>query len=81
MADQNIWYRLISLARSHAADDLRLSNNLLAISDALQELENSNELSNEQITIITDQLIQISIELTDKSKDMNFAITKLMGGI
>ncbi len=81
MTDQDDWYRLISRARTNASQDLRISNNILSITDALMLVKNNKSLTEDQITEISKQLIQISMDLADRSKDMNFAITKLMGAI
>lgn len=81
MTDQNDWYRLLSLARSHAANDLATSNSILAISDLLISMHEEEGLNKEEIIEISNQLINIALELTDKSKGMNFAVTKLTGVI
>ena len=81
MTDKNDWYRVLSLARSNAAHDLRISNNILEISDILRGIHQNDNLTEEQVSEISRQLIQAAIDLADKSKDMNFAITKLMGAV
>ncbi len=79
MTDQNDWYRVLSLARSNAAKDLEISNSILDISDALVTAYQNHNLTEEQISEISNKLIQRALELADNSKEINFAITKLVG--
>ena len=76
---QNDWYRVLSLARSNAAQDLRISNEILEVSDSLIAAAKAGDLSEEQITEISKDLIKR--ELSDNSKEINFAITKLVGAL
>jgi hypothetical protein len=79
MADQNDWYRVLTLARIIAANDLRVSNEILDISDSLKIATKNGKLTEEEISEITNKLVQKSLELSDSSKNLNHAITKLMG--
>ncbi|MAI61987.1 MAG: hypothetical protein CBB87_05770 [Micavibrio sp. TMED27] len=78
---QNDWYRVLSLARSNAAQDLRISNEILEVSDSLIAAAKAGDLSEEQITEISKDLIKRALELSDNSKEINFAITKLVGAL
>lgn len=81
MTDQNDWYRVLSLARSNAAKDLTISNSILDISDALVAAQKDGNLTEEEVAKISNQLIQKALELADNSKEINFAITKLVGAL
>ncbi|MCB9989978.1 MAG: hypothetical protein H6867_01200 [Rhodospirillales bacterium] len=78
---QHDWYRVLSLARSNAAQDLKISNEILEISDALIAAAKAGDLPEEQVTEITQKLVKKALELSDNSKEINFAITKLVGAI
>ncbi len=78
---QNDWYRVLSLARSNAAQDLKISNEILEISDALIAAAKAGDLPEEQVTEIAQKLVKKALELSDNSKEINFAITKLVGAI
>lgn len=78
---QNDWYRVLSLARSNAAQDLRISNEILDASDGLLAAVKAGELSEEQATEISKKLVKKALELAENSKEINFAITKLVGAI
>lgn len=79
--DQNDWYRVLSLARSNAAQDLRISNEILEISDGLVAAVQAGNLTEDQASQISQQLIEKALELAENSKEINFAITKLVGAI
>lgn len=79
MADQNDWYRVLSIARQNAADDLVVSNKILEISDVILRMNDEEAPTKDEVLEASNKLIEIAMELSGKSKDMNFAITKLMG--
>lgn len=79
MTNQNDWYRVLTLARLVAANDLRVSNEILDISDHLKLVAKDGKLTEEEAVKIVNELIQKSLELSDSSRDLNYAITKLMG--
>ena len=81
MADQNDWYRVLSIARSNAANDLVISNKILEISDVILRMREKDTPSEDEILEVSNRLVEVAMEMADKSKDMNFAITKLMGVI
>ncbi|MCF8495529.1 MAG: hypothetical protein K9G62_02545 [Alphaproteobacteria bacterium] len=81
MTDQNDWYRVLSLARSNAAKDLTISNSILDISDALVAAQKDGNLTEQEVSEISNQLIQKALDLAENSKEINFAITKLVGAI
>lgn len=78
---QNDWYRVLSLARSNAAQDLKISNEILQISDDLLEAVKDGKLTEDQANAISHKLIKKALELANNSKEINFAITKLVGAI
>lgn len=67
------------MARVIAANDLRVSNEILDISDSIKQAAKNGTLTEEDIVQITNKLVQKSLELSDSSKNLNYAITKLMG--
>lgn len=79
MIDQNDWYRVLSLARVVAANDLRVSNEILDISDDLKLAAKDGNITEEELAGIVNKLVQKSLELSGSSRDLNYAITKLMG--
>ncbi len=81
MTDQNDWYRAIVLARLIAANDLRVSNEILDISDALKIAAKNGELTEAKAIEIADKLIEKSLELSKSSGDLNYTVTKLVGAV
>lgn len=79
MADQNDWYRVLMLARVIAANDLRVSNEILDVSDSIKQAAKNGKLTEEEAAQIANKLVQKSLELSGSSKSLNYAITKLMG--
>lgn len=79
MTDQNDWYRVLTIARSNAATDLDASNKILEVSDAILKISQREAFTEEELLEVSNRLVKIAMELSDNSKDMNFAITKLMG--
>jgi len=79
MTDQNEWYRVLTLSRSNAAQNLRFSNDLLSTVDELIRASEKGELTDEKVSEIAKELVQISMQLTDKSKEMSVAVSRLVG--
>ena len=78
---QNDWYRVLSLARSNASEDLKISNEILEISDNLTAAYRAGNISEQQIEEFSEQLVEKAMELADNSKEINFAIVKLVGAL
>jgi hypothetical protein len=81
MNEENEWYRVLTLARNNAAQDLRLSNEILAKVDDLVRAAEKQELSEEKVSEISKALVEIALQLTDQSKKMSVSISKLVGAI
>ncbi len=81
MTDQNDWYRVLALARIIAANDLHVSNEILDISDTLKIAAKNGTLTEEKVAEIANTLIEKSLELSGSSKELNYAITKLVGAV
>ena len=67
------------LARVIAANDLRVSNEILDVSDSIKQAAKNGKLTEEEAAQIANKLVQKSLELSGSSKSLNYAITKLMG--
>lgn len=78
MTYQDNWYRVLSIARSNAANNLTVSNELLEICDALNS---GKELTEQERLDLSKKVMDISFRLAEQSKRMNFAVSKLAGAV
>ena len=67
------------LARVIAANDLRVSNEILDVSDSIKQAAKNGKLTEEEAAQIANKLVQKSLELSGSSKSIKNDITKLMG--
>lgn len=79
--DEQEWYRVLMIARINAANDLKISNEILEVVDQLVEATNKRELTDQKVSEFSKSLINSAIELSDLSKKMSVAISKLVGTI
>jgi hypothetical protein len=79
MTNHNEWLKVLNLARSNSAQDLNLSNEILLVVDELVRSAERQELTNERVTELSAQLVNVAIKLTNQSKSMSMAVGKLVG--
>jgi hypothetical protein len=81
MSDPNDWYRVLTLARSNAAQDLSVSNDLLAIVDEMVNMSEKGALTEEKVRELSESIVKCALRLTDQSKQMSVSVSKLVGVI
>ena len=77
--DTNNFYQAIKIARDNASMDLEASNKLLAIINELVESAENESLNDEEVSKLSNKILEVALKLTDESKKLNSAINKLAG--
>lgn len=75
----NDWARLIELARTTAAEDMRISNALLSALDEINAIAQAKNIPETDIESISSILIESALTLTEHSKQFSTIIWKLVG--
>jgi hypothetical protein len=77
----NDWIKLLELARKNASDDLAASNNILNIVEDLMQVSSELGSDSDRLKIISKDLIELAVKLTEQSKKMSYTVSKIVGVI
>ena len=77
--NNNDWIKLLELARKNASDDLAASNNILNIVEDLMQVSSELGSDSDKLKIISKDLIELAVKLTEQSKKMSYTVSKIVG--
>lgn len=75
------WMLVLNSARKVASEDLKSSNDLLELTEHLMALKETEHKASAETQEIAKALVDVALKLTENSRILSSAISKLVGAI